>query len=262
MVRISPDGFAVLGIDNYTVLAAIQHAAKGGSLSCPQLVCQCCRTPALTAIVIINQLSQLANFAMRLAIQLAAGQPTWRIKFHIRTASREDISMKTRQTLLQRYLKDVKPGTLSWIGLRPERKAPLTVVTSVMALKDMGLEGDHRCAKKPGSGRQVTLISEEYIQQIEHFTGKQSIHPELLRRNLVVKNINLSTLRHQQFAIGDAIFEANALCDPCSRMEQALGKGGFIAMLGHGGLCARIIQGGIIRTGDSVKLITAQGELF
>lgn len=102
--------------------------------------------------------------------------------------------MKTGQTLIGRYLKDVKPGTLSWIGLRPERKAPLTVVTSVMALKDMGFEGDHRCAKKPGSGRQVTLISEEYIQQIEHFTGKQSIHPELLRRNLVVKNINLSAL--------------------------------------------------------------------
>lgn len=117
-------------------------------------------------------------------------------------------------------------------------------------------------AKNPGSGRQVTLISEEYIQQIKHFTGKQTIRPKILRRNLVVKNINLSALRHQQFAIGDAIFEANALCDPCSRMEQALGKSGFIAMLGHGGLCAKIIQGGIIKICDSIKLITAQGELF
>ena len=170
--------------------------------------------------------------------------------------------MKKSQSLIERYLKDIKPGTLSWIGVRPERKVPLKAVTSVMALKDMGLEGDHRCTKKPGSGRQVTLISEEYIQQIEHFTGNRSIHPAILRRNLVLKNINLSALRHQQFTIGDAIFEANALCDPCSRMEQALGKGGFIAMLGHGGLCAKIIQGGVIRTGDSVKLMTAQGELF
>jgi MOSC domain-containing protein YiiM len=135
-------------------------------------------------------------------------------------------------------------------------------VASTMALQDLGLEGDHRCTKTPGSGRQVTLISREYIQQIEHFTGKASILPGILRRNLVVENINLSALRHQRFSIGEAIFEATALCDPCSRMEQALGAGGFAAMLGHGGLCAKIVRSGRIAIGDSVQLITPQRELF
>jgi MOSC domain-containing protein YiiM len=167
----------------------------------------------------------------------------------------EPISMRSQKHLIGRLVKDLKPGILTWIGLRPERKAPLKVVNEVMAFEKLGLEGDHRCQKTPGSGRQVTIISEEYIQQIAHFTGKNNVSPDILRRNLVVKNINLTALRHQQFTIGDAIFEATALCHPCSRMESALGKGGLSAMLGHGGLCAKILKSGYIKVGDSVELI-------
>ncbi len=120
-------------------------------------------------------------------------------------------------------------------------------MSEVQALETLGLEGDHRCDKTPGSARQVTIISEEYIQMIRHFTGLETLPPGVLRRNLVVKNINLTALRHQQFTIGDALFEATALCHPCSRMETALGKGGVAAMLGHGGLCAKILRSGTIR---------------
>ncbi len=107
-------------------------------------------------------------------------------------------------------------------------------------------------SKTPGSARQVTLISEEFIAQIAHFTACGSIDPALLRRNLVVSGINLNALRHQRFQIGDALFEATALCHPCSRMETALGKGGVAAMIGHGGLCARILSTGTIHIGDQL----------
>lgn len=135
-------------------------------------------------------------------------------------------------------------------------------VERTTALAEQGLEGDHRIGKTPGSGRQVTIISEEYIQQIGHYLGDRSIHPALLRRNLVVKNINLTALRYQTFQIGEAIFEAGALCHPCSRMEHALGKGGVSAMMGHGGLCCKILKTGEIRLGDSVTLLKPQQSLF
>ena len=42
-------------------------------------------------------------------------------------------------------------------------------------------------------------------------------------------------------------------------MEQALGKGGVAAMLGHGGLCCKVIRGGEIALGDAVE-VRPEGE--
>lgn len=159
----------------------------------------------------------------------------------------------TQKQLFARYGKDLKPGRLEWIGLRPGRKQAMWVVDEAQALAGLGLEGDHRCAKTPGSARQITLISSEFISLIETYTGIEQIDPSLLRRNLVVSGINLNALRHQTFTIGAAVFEATALCHPCVRMNQALGQGGAASMLGYGGLCARILESGLVRLGDQLK---------
>mgnify|MGYP003856058813 CR=1 FL=1 len=162
------------------------------------------------------------------------------------------MNMNSVGRLLSRHLQDLTPGKLTWIGLRPERKAAMIMVDEVQAIKDLGLEGDRRCTGTPGSARQITLINQEHIDVITSLLCIESIDPGLLRRNLVVSGINLIALRHQRFRIGEAEFEATAQCHPCLRMEQALGKGGVGAMLGHGGICAKIITSGSISIGDSV----------
>ncbi len=161
--------------------------------------------------------------------------------------------MNAQGRLISRFTQFLPAGKLEWIGLRTTRRGQMVAVEQVLAQQDLGLEGDHRCQGTPGSARQVTLISREYIGQIEHFLGRRSISPDLLRRNLVVSGINLAALRHQRFRIGEAEFEATALCHPCSRMEKALGRGAVAAMLGHGGLCARVVRGGSICLGDRVE---------
>ena len=159
-----------------------------------------------------------------------------------------------RSNPLDRFARQLPPGRLEWIGLRPARREAMQVVSEANAIAGHGLEGDHRSSKTPGSGRQVTLISREFIEQTAHFLGRDAIDPALLRRNLVVSGINLHALRYQRFRIGEALLEAGALCHPCSRMESALGKGGVAAMLGHGGLCCTILTGGRLRVGDAVRV--------
>lgn len=169
-----------------------------------------------------------------------------------------------RSNPLDRFARDLAPGRLEWIGLRTARREPLREAERALAIAERGLDGDHRVDKTPGSGRQVTIISTEFIQQTSHFLGGKAIHPGQLRRNLVVSGINLHALRYQRFSIGDAVLEAGALCHPCSRMESALGKGGVAAMLGHGGLCCRVMTGGQIAVGDSVVVVQqgVTGDLF
>ena len=108
-------------------------------------------------------------------------------------------------------------------------------------------------AKTPGSGRQVTLISAEFIDHIAAQLGAEALHPSRLRRNIVISGINLNALRRQRFWVGEALFEASQLCHPCARMEAELGPGGVISMYGYGGLCAKIISSGDIEVGAAVR---------
>lgn len=144
-------------------------------------------------------------------------------------------------------------GAVTWIGVRPNRKMPLQVLTTVEAITDCGLAGDHY-AGKPGSKRQVTLVQAEHLTAVASMMQLSALNPGLIRRNLVVQGINLLALKDRQFWVGNVLLEYTGPCHPCSRMEENLGAGGYNAMRGHGGITARILQGGIIKLGASVKL--------
>lgn len=165
--------------------------------------------------------------------------------------------MDSDTRFLEKLRQSIVPGKLEWIGLRTERRGEISIVERAQAIVGLGLDGDHRCLKSPGSARQVTIISREYIHQVAQQLGMGFIDPALLRRNLVISGMNMNLLRFQRLQIGEAIFETSALCDPCSRMDEALGKGGAAAMFGYGGLCAKIIKDGLIEVGDAVVRLKA-----
>ena len=127
----------------------------------------------------------------------------------------------------------------------------MLVKAEVELVADRGIVGDRYQA---AGSRQVTLIQAEHLPVIAALTGAD-VMPELLRRNVVVSGVNLLSLQKQRFAIGDAILVGTGPCAPCDKMETALGSGGFQAMRGHGGICARIERSGLIRPGDRVRLL-------
>ena len=154
---------------------------------------------------------------------------------------------------------DIMPqiGTIEWIGLRPEKKANLIEVENANVKLSKGLEGDHY---KGSSGkREVTLIQKEHLDTVASILQKDKIEPFKTRRNIVVSGINLQALKDKQFSIGEeVVLETTGMCHPCSRMEQNLGAGGYNAMRGHGGITTKVIKGGTIKKGDSVKLMKTE----
>lgn len=142
-------------------------------------------------------------------------------------------------------------GRLEWIGLRPGRRAPLQSMNHVEVIADHGLAGDHN-ARRAGGKRQVTLIQREHLAVVAHLLKRVAIDPALLRRNLLVSGINLLALRGERFRIGTVVFEGTGPCEPCSRMEEVLGTGGYNAMRGHGGITALVLSGGVIAVGETL----------
>ena len=143
---------------------------------------------------------------------------------------------------------------VEWIGILSKKKEELLVVESVKVKKGSGLAGDQFKGSSSGK-RQVTLIQQEHLNAVSSILGKKRIDPKLTRRNIVVSGINLLSLKHQQFQIGDVTLETTGICAPCSRMEENLGAGGYNVMRGHGGITATVIEDGEIKLGYSIELI-------
>jgi MOSC domain-containing protein YiiM len=144
-------------------------------------------------------------------------------------------------------------GIVVSLAVRPEPMRETKICESVNAIEDRGLEDDRYNNK--GGSRQVTLIQQEHLHAVASFLGKEKIDFTLTRRNIVVKGINLLSLKEKSFQIGDAVFQYSGECHPCSRMERNLGLGGYNAMRGHGGVTAKVLQGGIINVGDRVVVL-------
>lgn len=159
-----------------------------------------------------------------------------------------------RSELLERLDRVPQTGVLRWIGARPAHQEPMRVLELGRALDDRGLEGD-RASARSGHRRQITLIQEEHLDVIARLLGRAPIDPALVRRNLVIAGINLRALERMRFTIGEVELEGSGPCEPCAKMDAALGEGAFHAMRGHGGITARVIVGGALRVGDPVRAL-------
>jgi MOSC domain-containing protein YiiM len=148
-------------------------------------------------------------------------------------------------------------GRVAWIGLAARSRAPITSVDRAEAVVGKGLVGDHR--GKTGK-REVTLIQGEHLPVIAALMGLQAVSPETLRRNVVVTGINLAALIGREFRVGAVTLVGTKPCDPCERIEEALGPGGFNATEGMGGIIARVLSAGSLRVGDEVEALPV-GEL-
>jgi MOSC domain-containing protein YiiM len=164
--------------------------------------------------------------------------------------------MKTVRDLLQ---PPHVVGRVEAIIVRGSPRHPARRLSATQALAGIGLADDRLGQRGEAelSTRQVTLIQAEHLAVIAQLAHVDPVDPVGLRRNLVVSGINLLALKNARLQVGDAVLEVVGPCQPCSRMEEVIGPGGYAAMRGHGGMTARVLGGGCIREGDAVRALAA-----
>lgn len=144
---------------------------------------------------------------------------------------------------------------MRWIGLRPGRHKAMDVVDEAALDMVSGVIGDHYAGRS--GARQVSLIGEENLAAIGAFLDTGPADPLLLRRNIVVRGINLLALKGRHFRLGSAVLAYSGDCHPCSRVEALLGPGGYNAVRGHGGILARVVESGVVHVGDTLSRLEA-----
>ncbi|GMG84659.1 hypothetical protein LNKW23_38750 [Paralimibaculum aggregatum] len=115
-------------------------------------------------------------------------------------------------------------------------------------ITEAGLAADR---SRPGK-RALTIIQAEHLPAIRALARAPCAGFAMLRRNIAVAGISLAALRGRQISLGTALIEITGPCAPCSRMEEALGPGGYSAMRGHGGVTAQVLRPGRIALGSPV----------
>jgi MOSC domain-containing protein YiiM len=146
-------------------------------------------------------------------------------------------------------------GRVESIIVRGSPRERARKVAGTVALAGIGLADDRlgQRGESELSTRQVTLIQAEHLPVIAGLARVEPIDPIGLRRNLVISGINLLALKNAKLKVGAALLEIVGPCQPCSRMEETIGPGGYAAMRGHGGMTARVLVGGPINVGDVVR---------
>ncbi len=148
-------------------------------------------------------------------------------------------------------------GILKGIARHAFSRGPIELVSSVRVTVETGIDGDFRGALKPGrNNRQVSLMEVGDWAAAMRDVGHDLPWWER-RANLLVEDFDLPQVRGARVRIGTVLLEITKECDPCSRMETvAEGLRGALIADWRGGALARVIEGGMIAVGDTIRIET------
>ena len=159
-------------------------------------------------------------------------------------------------------------GSVDSIHIARGAGEPMQSLGEVRAVLGHGLEGDryftesgHYSGRPSVGGREVTLIEREAV---EHVAGDvigalgERLDIELTagetRRNIMKSGVPLNHLIGREFWVGEVLMRGVRLCEPCNYLEGLTKPGVRMALMHRGGLRADILNEGVIRVGDAVRV--------
>ena len=136
-------------------------------------------------------------------------------------------------------------GTITNLYIARVKGTPSDPVQKATAISGLGLEGDRSAYE--GNTRQVLFVDKEILDGF-------GLEPGQVKENITVTGLNVAQVQPGQvFTIGDVTLEAVGDCEPCGKMD-AIRLGLKDQIQGKRGMLAKVINGGGIKVGDSVRV--------
>lgn len=151
---------------------------------------------------------------------------------------------------------DVEPsaqrhGTIVGLLTAGAAGAPLQRHRQVEVVPGLGIAGD-RYALGTGHWSDPRWPDQELTMLMVEVADALALAPELFRRNVVTRGVDLEALVGVTFRAGEAVLHGVRRCDPCRYLEQFTRPGVAPALGDRGGLRVRIMTGGRMRVGDEI----------
>lgn len=137
---------------------------------------------------------------------------------------------------------------------QPQGTHPIREVEAVECLAGRGLAGDRFLDYKPDYKGQITFFSWETLERLwrELAIPEEQQDPSATRRNVLLGGVELSSLIGQEFTLQGIRFLGTEECRPCYWMNGALHPEAEAWMQGRGGLRAKILDDGWLRS-DAIR---------
>ena len=137
-------------------------------------------------------------------------------------------------------------GTITNLHIARVKGTPSDPVQEATAISGLGLEGDRSAYE--GNLRQVLFVDKEILDGAD-------LAPGQVKENITVTGLNVAEVKPGQvFTIGDTVtLEAVGDCEACSKMD-AIRLGLKDELQGKRGMLAKVLNGGAIKVGDTVKV--------
>ena len=125
---------------------------------------------------------------------------------------------------------------------------PAIEVASIECVAGHGIRGDRFFDYQENYKGQITFFSLEVFGELCGALEVQDCSPAFVRRNVMTRDVDLNKLIDQDFEVQGVRFRGTGECRPCYWMNQAIAPGAENFLKGRGGLRARILSDGTLRS--------------
>ena len=125
---------------------------------------------------------------------------------------------------------------------------PAVEVATIECVAGHGIRGDRFFDYRYDYKGQITFFSLEVLDELCGALQLQDCSPSLVRRNVLTRNVDLNSLIGREFEVQGVKFLGTGECRPCYWMDSAIAPGAEEFLKGRGGLRAKILTDGELRS--------------